>query len=92
MPKAVNQYKMPVHSVDEQSKEKALSQMGVSKQRASDYERMAKHETVVTEYIDRQLEHGETPTKAGAMQEIRNTLPKPKTAVRSFRPSTAARE
>lgn len=80
MPKAVNQHNVPHHGVVEQTKTEALSEMGITQQRASDYERMAKHEAVVSDYIDRQLERGETPTKAGAMQEIRNALPKPKTA------------
>lgn len=57
-----------------------LAKIGMRRDQASDYERMAKHEAVVSDYIDRQLERGETPTKAGAMQEIRNALPKPKTA------------
>lgn len=38
--------------------------MGLTKQRASDYERLARHESIVTDYIDRQLEKGETPTHA----------------------------
>lgn len=80
MPKAVNQNDALCHSAAERTKAEALSEMGLPHQRASDYERMAKHEAVVSDYIDRQLERGETPTKAGAMQEIRNALPKPKTA------------
>lgn len=69
-----------VQGTDNTTKQSELKSIGISRQRASDYERMAKHEAVVSDYIDRQLERGETPTKAGAMQEIRNALPKPKTA------------
>lgn len=60
-------------------KEKALGKIGISHQRASDMERMAKHEETVNRYIDHQLSIGETPTKAGAFRKIAETAPKPKT-------------
>lgn len=70
MPKAVNQYKMQVHGTDEQHKEKALGEMGITKQRASEFERMAKHEGYVDQYIDRKLALGQTPTRHEVMREI----------------------
>ena len=60
------------------TKTKTLSGMNLSRQRASEYERMARHEDVVNRYIDHQIERGETPTKAGALQAIYDAMPKPK--------------
>lgn len=75
MPKAVkgNQFtgKRSVQGADE-PKETALRSMGMTKQRASDYERMAKHETYVEQYIDRKLELGQTPTRHEVMREIKH--------------------
>ena len=62
-----------------EAKKDRLKKIGVSSQRASDMERMAKHEEVVNRYIDHQLSIGETPTKAGAFRKIAETAPKPKT-------------
>lgn len=56
----------------------ALEQMGIPHQRATEYERLARHEEIVTDYIDRQLEKGETPTRSGAFKRIADELPKPK--------------
>ena len=55
-----------------ESKTDALSQIGITPQRASDYERMAKHESYVDQYIDRKLELGQTPTRHEVMREIKH--------------------
>lgn len=72
IPKAKNQHDVQVYGVD---KRKALEEMGLRKQRAYEYEQLAKNEDIVTEYIDRQPEKGETPTRSGA---FRKTAAKPK--------------
>lgn len=59
-------------SVGEVTKAQALAEMGVSNQRASDYERMARHEDYVDQYIDRKLELGQTPTRHEVMREIKH--------------------
>lgn len=68
-----------VQGADEVPKVKRLSEIGISKQRASDMERLSKHEEVVNRYIDHQLSIGETPTRAGAFRKIAEEAPKPKT-------------
>ena len=70
MPKAVNQHDLPSHSVGEQTKTQALSEMGISSQKASSYERMARHEGYVKQYIDRKLALNQTPTR-----QLRRNLP-----------------
>lgn len=60
-------------------KQTKLKEMGISHQRASDMERLSKHEEVVNRYIDHQLSIGETPTRAGAFRKIAEEAPKPKT-------------
>lgn len=68
LPKAANQHDVLAHTADKQTE---LHSMGISRQRASDYERMAKHEDYVDQYIDRKLELGQTPTRHEVMREIK---------------------
>ena len=81
MEKAVkgNQFtgKRSVQGTDKPKAEQ-LQEMNLPRQRANEYERMAKHEDVVNRYIDQQIERGEAPTKAGALQAIYDAMPKPK--------------
>lgn len=56
----------------EVTKTRALEQMGIKHQDASVYERMAKHESYVDQYIDRKLELGQTPTRHEVMREIKH--------------------
>lgn len=58
------------HSVDNATKKAELESIGITRQRASDYERMAKHEGYVDQYIDRKLALGQTPTRHEVMREI----------------------
>ena len=69
----------PRHGLSTTPKKQALKNIDLTPQRASDMERMAKHEEVVNRYIDHQLSIGETPTRAGAFRKIAETAPKPKT-------------
>lgn len=48
----------------------ALSKIGVTRDQASAFERMAKHETYVDQYIGRKLALGQTPTRHEVMREI----------------------
>lgn len=63
IPKAINQYKMPVQCSDKQTQ---LSELGITRQRASEYERMAEH----PEVVQRVIEMEEHPTKAAVIREI----------------------
>ena len=63
IPKATNQYKMPVQCSDKQTQ---LSELGITRQRASEYERMASH----PEAVKRVIEKEEHPTKAAVIREI----------------------
>ena len=47
-----------------------LKELGISKQRASENERMASEPKAVEEYIERAIEQDETPTTAGALKAI----------------------
>lgn len=51
-------------------KAEQLKSQGITSQRASDYERMAKHESYVDQYIDRKLALNQTPTRHEVMREI----------------------
>lgn len=75
IPKAKNQSATPEAGT---AKKQTLDKMGISHQRASDYERLARHEDIVQDYISDQLERGETPTKSGAFKRIAQEMPKPK--------------
>ena len=59
-------------------KAEQLQEMNLPRQRANEYERMARHEDVVNRYIEEQIENGETPTKAGALNAIYKSFPKQK--------------
>ena len=52
-------------------KAEQLKSQGITSQRASDYERMARHESYVDQYIDRKLALGQTPTRHEVMREIK---------------------
>lgn len=54
------------------TKQSELDKLGVSNQRASDYECMARHEDYVDQYIDRKLELGQAPTRHEVMREIKH--------------------
>ena len=53
------------------NKSDQLADLGITPQRAQEYEQMAKHEETVTQYIEEKLIKGETPTKNGAMARIK---------------------
>jgi len=53
------------------TKSDQLADLGVTPQRANEYEQMAKHEETVTQYVEEKLSKGETPTKNGAMARIK---------------------
>lgn len=61
-----NQYQ----SATSAGRTKQLENLGISKQRASENERMAAEEEVVEEYIERSIEQNEAPTTAGALKAI----------------------
>lgn len=67
IPKATNQHDVLVYTADKQTK---LKEIGVSRQNASVFERMAKHEDYVDQYIDRKLALNQTPTR-----QLRRHLP-----------------
>lgn len=67
IPKATNQHDVLVYTADKQTK---LKEIGVSRQNASVFERMAKHEDYVDQYIDRKLALNQTPTRHEVMREI----------------------
>ena len=50
------------------TKTAALEALGISKQRASENERMASEPQIVEEYIERTVEQKETPTTSGALK------------------------
>ena len=61
--KAKNQYEVPSQEV---GKQQQLAKIGITSQRASEYERMAAH----PEAVQKVIEHEEHPTKADVMREI----------------------
>lgn len=67
MPRATNQYKMPAQCSDKQTQ---LESIGITRQRASEYERMASH----PEAVQRVIKSEEHPTKTAIMREIQNIL------------------
>lgn len=68
IPKApANQYK----SATSDGRTKQLRSLGISKQRASENERMASEPEIVEKYIERTIEQDETPTTSGALKAIR---------------------
>lgn len=76
LPKAsggVNQYNKEEKSTRvEKSKGETISEMGYSKDEASDYQQMAKHPEVVQKVIDDALANGDVVTKASVMREIKH--------------------
>ena len=52
------------------TKQKVLDEMGINRKQASNYERMARHENYVDQYIDRKLALNQTPTRHEVMREI----------------------
>lgn len=61
-----------VQGTDNTTKQSELKSIGISRQRASDYECMARHEDYVDQYIDRKLELGQAPTRHEVMREIKH--------------------
>jgi len=52
------------------NKSEKLKELGISKQRASENERMASEPEIVEEYIERAIEQNEAPTTSGALKAI----------------------
>lgn len=52
------------------TKQNALDEIGIDRKNASVFERMAKHEDYVDQYIDRKLALNQTPTRHEVMREI----------------------
>lgn len=67
-----NQHSGDVNTDYNTKKGEQLAEIGVTRQQASVFERMAKHETYVDQYIDRKLELGQTPTRHEVMREIKH--------------------
>lgn len=68
----VNQYNREEKSTRvEKSKSEVVSDMGYSKDEASDYQRMAQNPEVVQKVIDNALANGEVVTKTAVMKEIK---------------------
>lgn len=69
LPKALNQHDVLAEG-DRKRKSEQLSEMGIDRKQASNYERMARHEGYVDQYIDRKLALNQTPTRHEVMREI----------------------
>ena len=70
IPKApANQYK----SATSDGRTKQLQSLGISKQRASENERMASEPEIVEKYIERTIEQDEAPTTSGALRAIQES-------------------
>ena len=83
MEKAKNQHDVLVRGSDKQTKEQQLTSLGISKQRASENERMNANSEIVEHYLKKAEEKKEVPTSSGALREI--TLRKlPKNPVREM--------
>jgi len=65
-----NQHSGDVNTDYNTKKGEQLAEIGVTRQQASVFERMAKHETYVDQYIGRKLALGQTPTRHEVMREI----------------------
>lgn len=61
-----------------ETKQSTLDELGIPKQRASEYERLARNETTVEAYIADRLAHDEVPTRSGAQKAIADSMPRPK--------------
>lgn len=73
-----NQYQ----SATSAGRTKQLESLGISKQRASENERMAAASETVEEYIERSIEQNEAPTTAGALKAIQE-VKKPHVTINS---------
>lgn len=73
-----NQYQ----SATSAGRTKQLENLGISKQRASENERMAAASETVEEYIERSIEQNEAPTTAGALKAIQE-VKKPHVTINS---------
>lgn len=56
-----------------ETKNERLAEIGISHQRASEYERMAEDEETVEQYIEDSLANGKAPTKGGAYKEVKES-------------------
>ena len=65
-----NQYSRVQQSDAPKTRTEKLKELGISKQRASENERMASEPEAVERYIERSIEQGETPTTSGALKAI----------------------
>lgn len=76
-----NQYGEIRGAENTKTKTSQLASIGLKPQRASEYERMAENEDIVSQYIIDSLANGKAPTKGGALNEIeRRTKPRGFTA------------
>lgn len=71
IPKSKNQYSASP-SVG-QAKSEKLKELGISKQRASENERMASEPEIVEKYIERTIKQDEAPTTSGALRAIQES-------------------
>lgn len=85
-----NQHRAKVLGADtSKPKSETLRDMGLSKQRASEYERLAKNEATVNQYIDKQLARGEVPTRRGPWTRYWTRFPSPGAPCRCRRISSS---
>ncbi len=76
-----NQYGEIRATENTKTKADQLAAINLKPQRASEFERMAEHEDIVSQYIIDALANGKAPTKGGALNEIeRRTKPRGFTA------------
>lgn len=77
-----NQYSRVQQSDTPKTRTEQLHTLGISKQRASENERMAAASETVEEYIERSIEQNEAPTTAGALKAIQE-VKKPHVTINS---------
>ena len=75
--KAKNQHDLPVRGSDKRTKTEALAELGITKQRASENERLSAAEEEVERYLAEAEEEKRQPTVSGALKAAKEEKSKP---------------